>query len=210
MNRHQQQTLALAGIVQAAKLVDQIARTGVCSKPELDTCLRSLFAFDPDSTEQIYGDRHQLSSGLKLIEGLLGKDDIEGKPEILRYVMSLLHLNKKLSSQSQMLGIIHSRLQHAAFNLDNYDNNPQPLITSVAGLYQDTLSSLTFRVQVTGNVQHLKTPANADKIRALLLAGVRSAMLWRQLGGRRWQLLLNRRQILRDTRSLRQKSTIPD
>jgi high frequency lysogenization protein len=69
-------------------------------------------------------------------------------------------------------------------------------------LYQDTLSTLSFRVQVTGNVQHLKTPANADKIRALLLAGVRSAMLWKQLGGKRWQLILQRRQIVNSCRQL--------
>jgi high frequency lysogenization protein len=202
MNQKQQQTLALAGIVQAAKLVDQIARTGVCSEKEFATSIRSLFAFDAKTSAAIYGGVENLGAGFELLESLFGKGEIEGKQEILRYTMSLLHLNQRLLKDNNMLGVIHSRLIHAKFNLENFDNNPQPLITSVAGLYQDTLSTLSFRVQVTGNVQHLKTPANADKIRALLLAGVRSAMLWKQLGGKRWQLILQRRQIVNSCRQL--------
>jgi len=206
MNNQLQQTLALAGMIQAAKLVDQIAKTGMCNTKDLESCLRSLFVFDADSAEQVYGSTENVSTGLALINSILGKGETEGRQELLRYVMSLLHLNKHLSKNNEMMSTIHTRLKHAAFNLDSYEQNPQALITSVAGLYQDTLSSLKFRVQVTGNVQHLKTPANADKIRTLLLAGVRSAMLWRQLGGRRWQLLLNRRKILASTELLLNKS----
>ncbi|CAH0990331.1 High frequency lysogenization protein HflD [Sinobacterium norvegicum] len=202
MNQKQQQAIALAGIVQAAKLVDQIARTGVCNESDFHTSIRSLFAFDAATTEAVYGGIDQLHSGFELIENLLGKGEIEGKQEILRYTMSLLHLTQRVSKNNSMLGVIHSRLQHASFNLENFDSNPKPLITSVAGLYQDTLSTLSFRVQVTGNVEHLKSPANADKIRALLLAGVRSTMLWRQVGGKRWQLLFQRRQIVNNCKQL--------
>ncbi|MGH8570919.1 MAG: DUF489 family protein, partial [Gammaproteobacteria bacterium] len=35
------------------------------------------------------------------------------------------------------------------------------------------------------------------KIRAVLLAGVRAAMLWHQIGGRRWHLPVFRKRILR-------------
>jgi high frequency lysogenization protein len=69
---------------------------------------------------------------------------------------------------------------------------------SVAAIYQDTLSTLSFRIKINGSAQHLQNSKNADVIRALVLAGVRSAHLWRQLGGRRWKLALQRGQI-RDT-----------
>jgi adenylosuccinate lyase len=39
-------------------------------------------------------------------------------------------------------------------------------------------------------MRNLQQPSNAAKIRALLLAGIRSARLWRQLGGHRWQLVI--------------------
>jgi len=42
----------------------------------------------------------------------------------------------------------------------------------------------------------LQQPAVAQEIRSLLLAGVRFAWLWLQLGGRRWQLILQRRPVL--------------
>jgi high frequency lysogenization protein len=42
----------------------------------------------------------------------------------------------------------------------------------------------------------------ADRIRALLLAGVRLAWLWQQLGGRRWHLILRRRTVLVGLRAL--------
>jgi high frequency lysogenization protein len=35
-----------------------------------------------------------------------------------------------------------------------------------------------------------------SEIRALLLAAVRSALLWRQLGGSQWQFLLARRAMV--------------
>jgi len=34
-----------------------------------------------------------------------------------------------------------------------------------------------------------------NRIRACLLAGIRSAILWRQVGGTKWQLLFFRRRI---------------
>ena len=49
---------------------------------------------------------------------------------------------------------------------------------------------------MSGDPQLLKQVDNQHKVRALLLAGVRSAVLWRQLGGKRRQILLNRQRIL--------------
>ena len=45
---------------------------------------------------------------------------------------------------------------------------------------------------VSGENHLLTDSAIANRIRALLLCGMRSAILWRQLGGSRWQLLLKR------------------
>ena len=42
-------------------------------------------------------------------------------------------------------------------------------------------------------------------IRALLLAGIRSAVLWRQLGGRRWRLVTQRQRLLQIAHDLSQQ-----
>jgi high frequency lysogenization protein len=76
------------------------------------------------------------------------------------------------------------------------------IIASLAGIYSDTLSTLTPRIMVQGEQGYLSSPDNANKVRALLLAAVRSAVLWRQVGGRRWQLIFARNAILHETEKL--------
>ena len=68
-------------------------------------------------------------------------------------------------------------------------------LAALATLYQDTISKLTFRIHVKGNIEFLKDPRVAENIRALLLAGIRSSLLWHQLGGRRWHLIVYKKSI---------------
>ena len=72
----------------------------------------------------------------------------------------------------------------------------------LAGVYQASVSTLGKRIQVTGNPQLLQQEETANEIRALLLGGVRFAWLWQQLGGRRWQLVLQRKPVLRALQAL--------
>jgi high frequency lysogenization protein len=46
---------------------------------------------------------------------------------------------------------------------------------------------------VNGEHNHLSNPDNANKIRAFLLAAMRSAVLWSQCGGSRWQIMFKRK-----------------
>jgi high frequency lysogenization protein len=55
---------------------------------------------------------------------------------------------------------------------------------------------------VRGEPLHLQNPDNATRIRVALLAGIRAAVLWRQTGGKKWQLLLRRRAIAASARDL--------
>ena len=49
------QTLALAGVFQASALVQQIAHSGQCAESSFETCLRSLFATQPETTLDVFG-----------------------------------------------------------------------------------------------------------------------------------------------------------
>ena len=122
--------------------------------------------------------------------------------DLVRYVFAMMYLERKFASDPAMMSVVHSRLEHTSFRADHFTNNVQELCHSVSGIYQDTLSKLKFRIKVTGSAQHLENTNNADIIRALLLAGIRSAFLWHQLGGRRWKLLLQRKQLLRTSQQL--------
>jgi len=72
----------------------------------------------------------------------------------------------------------------------------------LADLYVQTLSRLAPRILVEGNPTYLQQSAQVDQIRALLLAAVRAAVLWRQLGGTQMRLLFRRRQYAMMARGL--------
>ena len=112
--------------------------------------------------------------------------------ETLRYSLAILHLERRFSKRDDLQRIVHSRLKHTAYKADNFSREIQGLCSNVSAIYQDTLSTLPYRIKIKGSSQHLGNPLIADLVRALLLAGVRSAFLWRQLGGSRIKLILAR------------------
>lgn len=198
----EQQTIALAWVAQAARLVDQISRTGSYPMEFLESSIHSLFEFDPGSIEEVYGGRAGVKLGLHNLSSLLASRQSQENREIVRYVFSLLYLERRFATDKEMMAVVRSRLEHASFRAEHFANHVNDLCHSVSGIYQDTLSQLKFRIKVSGSAQHLQNQQNADIIRALLLAGIRSAFLWRQLGGRRWKLLIQRKRLLQASQNL--------
>ena len=198
----EQQAIALAGVAQAARLVDQISRTGSYPMEFLESSIHSLFEFDPGSIEEVYGGRAGVKLGLHNLSSLLASRQSQENREIVRYVFSLLYLERRFATDKEMMAVVRSRLEHASFRAEHFANHVNDLCHSVSGIYQDTLSQLKFRIKVSGSAQHLQNQQNADIIRALLLAGIRSAFLWRQLGGRRWKLLIQRKRLLQASQNL--------
>lgn len=196
-------TLALAGVFQAAYLVREIAHNGTVEPTAFEVCLRSIFELDPPDTESVYGGRGGLHTGLRLVATHLGGPSDKRDFEITKYVVSVLHLERKLAHNTAMLqrlrdGIERVRVQVGYFSSHTHDN----VIAGIADLYVNTISTLTPRIIVSGNHGHLNNPGNANKVRALLLAAIRSAVLWRQSGGSRVQLLFRRRQLAHEASQL--------
>ncbi|MDC0662034.1 high frequency lysogenization protein HflD [Marinobacter sp. SS21] len=202
----QDQTLALAGICQATALVQQIAHTGRCADSSLETSLRSLFATAPDSTLGVYGELKDLREGLATLANVLSEQSQRQEVEILRYTLNLMHLESKLNRNRDMLDIIGSRIDQARHTADHFGYSHSNLISNLASIYTDTISTLRPRIQVTGDPNVLRIDENAAKIRALLLAGIRSAVLWRQTGGRRWQLIFTRRKTVVSAKALAEQA----
>lgn len=200
-NNWQDTTLALAGIFQASALVQQLAKTGNVPNQAYRCSIESLFALNPPDTVSIYGSVANLQVGLELLRETLSADTPNNAPnaprarEALRYAMGILHLQKKLSARNDMLGVLGARLQQAARQAEHFGATHENVVGNLGDLYQETLSTFPFRIQVTGDQDYLQQPRIASEVRALLLAGIRSATLWRQLGGNRWQLLLRRKRL---------------
>ena len=201
-SRLEQEVIALGGVAQAARMVDQISKTGSYPIDFLEPSVKSLFAFEVDSIEQIYGGIPGVKLGLQNLTSVLASRQSDENRDLVRYIFGILYLERKFSSDQELMSVIHSRLEHTSFRAEHFSDNIQDACHSISGIYQDTLSKLKFRIKVSGSPQHLENTQNADIIRALLLAGVRSAFLWRQIGGRRWKLLVQRKQLLQASQNL--------
>lgn len=198
MDKKMRQCLALSGVAQAAYLVRQLAHHGMVGQDKLNTLVRSLFVMSPRTTEEVYGSVSRLNLGMQVLQEIVRNDGSESlkSPDVMRYFLGILHLERKLAARKDMLRIIGDRLDRLDHEpLDSPDLASPALLRQLAAIYQDTLSTLPFRIQVTGEVSFLKNEDVADKIRAVLMAGIRSAVLWHQSDGRRWQLLFMRRKI---------------
>ncbi len=191
--------IALAGVMQAADLVRDIARRGQANAEEVATCLASLIQIDADSSADVFGGVARLHSGLRLLERQLNQpQDLE----LTRYVVTLLSLERKLSRRTDLLSVLRAGLEEIIQNLPHFPVDHDNTIARFADLYLRTLSTLSPRIMVSGDPTHLNHPENANRIRALLLAGIRAATLWRQSGGGRFTLLARRNPLLREVRRL--------
>ena len=202
------QVLALAGIFQSACLVQQLAREGHTDNVALRSSIQSILALDAPDVVTIYGNARGVRLGLELLHTKLTGKTKSADMEMARYVVALVQLENSLRRRPTMLddirqGIDTARAQMKFFESDAPADGVHPLLMEkLAQLYSQTISTLTPRIMVSGEHGHLSNPAIAAKVRAALLAGIRSAVLWRQLGGRRWQLLFSRGKIARTAAEL--------
>ena len=201
--RERDRIIALAALLQAVTLVRQIAETGQVNQAEFETLLKSLTATDASSTEAVYGDLGQLKTGIQQLNSQLSKDKGKKDLTLLRYVISLLHLERKLAKRPAMLELISTEIDEIPQQIDYFgDINSPQVIARFADIYHRTISELSPRIQVNGDPGFLQQPDNVNRIRTLLLAGIRAAMLWHQKGGRRWQFIFQSGKIMTIAASL--------
>lgn len=195
-------TIALCGIYQATRLVQQVARTGMCDQAPFEASVKSIFKLDSASPEDIYENSANVLFGARTLLAQLGPNKPESSAdrakdiEVTKYSIGVMVLERKLIKRTDLLDIITQGVDKATAQLDHFGITHDNVIANLADIYTQTISTLNPRIIVNGEHNHISNPSNANKIRALLLAAIRSAVLWRQCGGTRWQLLFNRKAVL--------------
>ena len=196
------QTLALAGLYQAAFLVQQTARGEVRDAVATRASIGSIFMTSPASADDVYNGTAGLATGLALLREQLGNDNAGRDPELTAYVITLMHLERTLSRQPTLFDVI-ARGIDALRDDGAYGPEATPdIIAALAEIYTDTISTLTPRIMVQGEPAILDSSESRDMIRALLLAGKRAAVMWRQCGGGRIRLLFGRKALLQHAQTL--------
>ncbi|TLU66283.1 high frequency lysogenization protein HflD [Thalassotalea litorea] len=198
-----QQTLTFAAICQAAAMIQGIARKNQLDEPLFELMLNSIVITDPKDSLEVYGsDIAHLKKGLQLIVSQLGDTTAEKDPEITRYIVSMLNLERRLQNKKKDLASLGSRIDQCQRQLDHFELTSDTMIANFANVYIDVISPLATRIQIAGEQSILKQVGNQNRIRALLLSGIRAAVLWRQMGGKRRVILFRRRQVVAEAQKL--------
>lgn len=187
--------LALAGTAQCSIQVEQLAKTGYLKTELFETAVSSLLTQNPESADAVYGQVSAVREGLEALDAMLHNHRDPKHADALRYILGILHLQKRLSKRREMLHVIGNRLEKVRQQVTHFGQTHDNVIANIADIYTETISKFPYRIQVTGEFNYLQQPRVASQIRTLLLAGIRSATLWRQVGGARWQLLLQRKKL---------------
>lgn len=187
--------IALAGLFQACRLVKQVAHEGTADPDAMRASIHSLFQIDTQGVTEVFGGLEGIASGLRVAHRQLSGAEPRDN-ELTRYLLSLIQLERKLIDRDDRLQSIGDGIRKANDRLAHFPETHGNILAALADIYFENISNLQPRIMVNGDPLHLQNPDNVNRIRALLLSGIRAAMLWRQLGGRRRQLLLGRNRII--------------
>lgn len=196
MTTIENQTLALAGIFQSAALIEQLATEGKLNQAAFDCSFDSLFTFEAPTALDVFGNLSGLSRGLNVLIQALGSNNQHPGKNVTYYALSMLKLSAKLKRDLNMAAQVQEKLQKTESLSRDFGLSRQSVISKIDGVYQSTISTMTPRIMVQGEQTYLSNSDNASKIRTLLLAGIRAAVLWYQLGGNQWKLVFSRKKYL--------------
>ena len=190
----QGRVLALAGLVQALAEVRRIAETGQADASVLATALDSVFRIDAESAAAVFGTATDLRPGLLLLRDYFGN---QNKDEALpRLALAVLQIERRFVRDGAMVQQVQDGIAATAPLAERLGSSHPDVLAALGKLYADTVSNLRPKVMVQGNPHYLGQADIVSEIRALLLAALRSAVLWRQMGGSLFDFLLGRRQML--------------
>lgn len=202
LEKYHKIAIAMAGMLQTAALVRDLAKTGKADSKAFATSIHSLYKLKSDNILDIYGgDLEGLRYGLETLIEIFSKKTTRD-PDISRYFVSLIFLERKLYVRKPLQAAIYQRILEAQKKAEYFDPLHENLITHLADTYLATISQFRYRIQILGARSYLSPPANLNKIRALLLAGIRAAVLWRQMGGNRLQIIFSEKKLVQATKEV--------
>ena len=184
--------LALAGLAQALAQVRRIADSGEADARVLDTALSSIFRIDAPDTASVYGGRENVRQGLMILRDHLERNSRDD--QLPRLALAVLRLERVFAASPGIAQKVQRGIRLHVPAAGTPVSHPDT-VAALGALYADTLSQLRPRVLVQGNPHYLGQAGVVAEVRAVLLAAVRSAVLWRQLGGSLWDFLLRRREL---------------
>ncbi len=192
---NQQQVMALAAMCQITKFVQQVAHTGQITEQQLSDALSGILVTDPKNPEDVFAELN-LRQGYRLIVQQL-ESGSDKSVELVKYVGGLIQLERLVSGKPSVLAELGRKIDDMHRRTAHFELHDESMVAGLADIYANVISPLGQRIQVFGKPELLKQPHVQNKIRALLLAGIRAAVLWRQLGGKRRHFFFSKGKIVK-------------
>lgn len=202
------ETLALAALFQCSSQITRIANTGYMDEHAVSCVFRALVVTNPKTVEDIYAPG-KLITGFKQLVDSFDRSVSAKTPEtiaitqislkIISLAISIMNKGDIFNSMGNYIDSITERI--LAATPDYLDASPDVVlnpdyIKEFAKIYQSIISPNFPKLVIYGEERILREESNQDRIRALLLCGIRAVILWRQLGGRRRFLIFRRKLIV--------------
>ncbi len=203
-NVSKDQTIALAGLYQSLALAQNIAWEGDSNHSCMTPTIESILKLDVDQFLDVYGSTNNLQLGIQTLKSALKNKNEKHAVERMRYVINLMYLASKLEENKQMMSSLGGQIERIRNLYESAELSFDEMIIELGGLYREYISPLGPKIIIEGDPVCLKIDQNASKIRALLLAGIRAIVLWRQANGKRWTLLLGRKSLMNNILALEQ------
>jgi high frequency lysogenization protein len=195
-------TLALAALFQCIGEVDRLAQSGQSDPAIFAAMIGSVLKLEAPSLESVYGGVETLRPGLELLRRQLGAGSQPRDMELMRYAVAVLYLERRLDTNPEITQQLGRGIDAAQRQSEYFKPTHENVIAALASLYRETISRLGPRIIVRGDQQHLANESTASRVRVMLLAAIRAAVLWRQAGGGRLRLLFGRRALVGEAERL--------
>ncbi|OTA16130.1 lysogenization protein HflD [Xenorhabdus vietnamensis] len=196
-------TLALAGIFQSGRLVQKLANEGHCDTDAFEIMINSILNMNPASTLDVFGNNAcNLRIGLDAMLGMFNGSHSGVSADLTRYTLSLVALERRLNKNQSATNELSNRIGQLERQQAYFEPMSEGILNALAGIYVDVISPLGPRIQVTGSPDILRNTLIQAKVRATLLAGIRSAVLWQQVGGSRLQIMFSRQRLIRQAKDI--------
>jgi len=192
--------IALAGLMQALHQVQGMANNGHFETQPLSVCMDSLFRFDAETPEEVFGSVSHLKPGLLHFTKQLEGQTRDGA--IIKMAMSVLQLERQFNRNPEAMRAVQHQLKHLGPLRTERGSTDAEVLGKCGEIYANHISPLGPKVIVQGSPAYLSQPIVVGEIRATLLAAIRAAVLWRQMGGSYWDFFLNRGKMTKAAKDL--------
>jgi len=186
------QALALAGVAQFALWAHELAADGTDRRERLDLAIRAIYNTDPSDASEVFGGSEGVRDGIDFLKRQLrsGTRSTPSDALVARYIGQILRLATRLRRSDTAMSGIRGGIDKA--RLADPEQAPDVLDET----YREHVSHFRPRLMIRGHGSYLQNPVFAKRIRTLLLAAIRAAVLWRQCGGGFIRLLLFRKRLV--------------